>query len=541
MTYNSISKLHIFVITSLCVALAVLFGATQSSATAIQNGDVVQAHGSNDVYIVKKTTNQNYKRLILNPQIFNSYGHLSWNNIKVVPTSLLAQYKTSNLIRQQGDARVYELVASPNADTGVKHWVNMTHAQFLSLGFDPNSIYTINHIEGSNTFYRIGATKTFADYSGTQQSAQPTRVIQTGITPLTRTAQFWDKQPTRITFSAPATIQNRPTTSTTATRTTQTPTTQAQPRTIKSGITLTATRGSIKITTGASQPSQQAASRTTSPAKPSTTQKSTTSTSTTRRSTTAPATTNNNSQTTRVIPDDENPPTTTRTTTRTSQTPAFQIIPNQQRTTQPFTTQRSTSQASATYNPQTNRNCVVKNGYTECFVLEGRPSQYQWNSYVKGTCFGNCEFHAQRDHRAIDIRSATGTKVLAVWDGVVEFAGWDHAGCGETVTIRHPHINRVTVSCHLHPGTVQVRTGDRVKAGQYIGGLGRSGTLAFSTHLHFRVHDTTLRGWPYNHGWPLKEEMVVALEAFQGLKKGVFHGEHKRVHDARDHQYSHAI
>ena len=127
-----------------------------------------------------------------------------------------------------------------------------------------------------------------------------------------------------------------------------------------------------------------------------------------------------------------------------------------------------------------------------------------------------------------------------MWDGVVGFAGWDSAGgCGEIVVIRHAHLNRVTVSCHLHPGTVQVRTGQKVKAGQYIGGVGNSG-ISFGAHLHFRVHDTSLtRSAPYSHGWPLTEEMVVGLDAFAGIQKGIFHGEHKRVADARDNRYSH--
>lgn len=458
MTYYTKIKKSIFVLLlCLITTTAVLLVVTQTNTTALSpwaffsDGDIVKTNNSDDVYIIKNIDGKKFKRLILNPEIFDSYGHLEWRNIKIAgPTAgptILTQYKTSNLIRQDGDTKVYELVSNPNADTGTKHWINLTQEEFLQAGFDPDSIYTVNDIEGSNEFYKTGSQRTAADYPQLRKS--------------TNTPQ-------------PSATNNN--------------------------------KGNSHIFV--SKPSDS-------------------------RSGTTEKKTSQNSGVSIIDIDDENPPVEN---SQGQRQPQIQIAEPEQQT--PTITPTPTIQSP--YNPRTNKNCVTKNGYNECFVLEGRPSQYQWNSYVKGTCFGNCEFNAQRDHRAIDIRSATGTKVLAVWDGVVEFAGWDHAGCGETVTIRHAHVNRVTVSCHLHPGTVQVRTGQKVKAGQYIGGLGRSGTLAFSTHLHFRVHDTTLAGWPYNHGWPLTEELVVALEAFQGLKKGVFHGEHKRAHDARDHQYSHA-
>ena len=165
MAYHDISKKYILVILITVGVIAGVFGTTQGLfALSINDGDLIKTYGSNDVYIVKEVRGKQYKRLILNPEIFNSYGHLSWNNIKVVPESTLYQYTTSNLIRQQGDARVYELNAGYNTDIGVKHWLNLTPAQILALGFDPDSIYTINHIEGSDYFYRTGNTRTYLDY-----------------------------------------------------------------------------------------------------------------------------------------------------------------------------------------------------------------------------------------------------------------------------------------------------------------------------------------------------------------------------------------
>ena len=164
MAYYGISKNYISIVVSLCVLAAVIFGSSMSASTPIQDGDVLKLDNSDDVYIVKTINNKKFKRLILNPEIFNSYEHLSWSDIKTVSQSTLAQYATSNLIKQQGDAKIYELAPLPNADTGTKHWVNITQSQFLALGFDPDSIYTVNHIEGSDEFYATGATRDYTYY-----------------------------------------------------------------------------------------------------------------------------------------------------------------------------------------------------------------------------------------------------------------------------------------------------------------------------------------------------------------------------------------
>lgn len=173
-----ISKNYILFIVSACV-LAGVFLSVQASALTIQDGDVVRAHNSGNVYIVKKTPAKNFKRLIINPAVFDSYGHLSWNNIKQVPQSTLNQYTTSNFVRQQGDNRVYELQSHSNVDTGVKHWVNLTQNQFLSLGFDSDSIYTVNNIEIS--FYRNGGSRDVGYYTQQNtQTQQHSRVIRLG-------------------------------------------------------------------------------------------------------------------------------------------------------------------------------------------------------------------------------------------------------------------------------------------------------------------------------------------------------------------------
>jgi murein DD-endopeptidase MepM/ murein hydrolase activator NlpD len=56
---------------------------------------------------------------------------------------------------------------------------------------------------------------------------------------------------------------------------------------------------------------------------------------------------------------------------------------------------------------------------------------------------------------------------------------------GLFVCIRHvPGIS----SCYMHLQSYRVAINDRVKAGQVIANVGRSGTKASGTHLHLEIH-----------------------------------------------------
>ncbi len=63
----------------------------------------------------------------------------------------------------------------------------------------------------------------------------------------------------------------------------------------------------------------------------------------------------------------------------------------------------------------------------------------------------------------------------------------DPMGFGNHVTIRHAD-GRVSWLLHMQPNSVQVKTGDHVKAGQFLGKVGFSGDSLFP-HLHFNVTD----------------------------------------------------
>ncbi len=74
-------------------------------AIDIIDGDLIRPQGGIDVYIVKiipSTSSgqaaEKFKRLVLNPEIFNQYGHLKWENIKDVNQTIVDNYKTSDLV-----------------------------------------------------------------------------------------------------------------------------------------------------------------------------------------------------------------------------------------------------------------------------------------------------------------------------------------------------------------------------------------------------------------------------------------------------------
>lgn len=127
----------------------------------INNGDIVKTANSDDVYIIKLINNKQFKRLILNPDIFNSYGHLRWENVKTVNS--LEDYQESSLVREiysDGsivNGKIYKLY--PSGDTGVK--------VLFEGEYDEDSVYGINHTEAGELFY-----KTILDISELEENTE---------------------------------------------------------------------------------------------------------------------------------------------------------------------------------------------------------------------------------------------------------------------------------------------------------------------------------------------------------------------------------
>lgn len=112
----------------------------------LKEGDVVSAAGSDDpdVYIVNQF---GYKRLFLNPIIFNFYGHLGgFSKVKKIVPTTRDVFTTSGLFRncEANDPKVYGVEVTAE-DGGVLHWVNTTGDQAVTD--DPNffkKVFCIN-------------------------------------------------------------------------------------------------------------------------------------------------------------------------------------------------------------------------------------------------------------------------------------------------------------------------------------------------------------------------------------------------------------
>ncbi|MFP8779582.1 peptidoglycan DD-metalloendopeptidase family protein [Hydrogenophaga sp. RWCD_12] len=86
----------------------------------------------------------------------------------------------------------------------------------------------------------------------------------------------------------------------------------------------------------------------------------------------------------------------------------------------------------------------------------------------------------QKAHLGVDYAAPTGTPVRTIGDGVVSFAGWQN-GYGNIIEIQHKD-NQLTKFAHL--SRIDVRTGQKVAQGEFIGAVGSTGAST-GPHLHF--------------------------------------------------------
>jgi murein DD-endopeptidase MepM/ murein hydrolase activator NlpD len=88
-------------------------------------------------------------------------------------------------------------------------------------------------------------------------------------------------------------------------------------------------------------------------------------------------------------------------------------------------------------------------------------------------------------HAGQDVFAPAGTPLVAVADAVVADAGTD-AGQGNYLHLHDPERGRTYVYMHM-VAPAEVRTGDRVEAGERVGAVGCTGSC-WGDHLHFEIH-----------------------------------------------------
>jgi murein DD-endopeptidase MepM/ murein hydrolase activator NlpD len=102
---------------------------------------------------------------------------------------------------------------------------------------------------------------------------------------------------------------------------------------------------------------------------------------------------------------------------------------------------------------------------------------------VNGTVTSEFGIRDGIPHDGIDIAAPEGTQVKAVYDGKVIYSGDELKGYGNLIIIKHEG-DYATV--YAHNRINYVKAGDKVKKGQVIAEVGKTGNATFP-HLHFEI------------------------------------------------------
>jgi RHS repeat-associated protein len=101
-----------------------------------------------------------------------------------------------------------------------------------------------------------------------------------------------------------------------------------------------------------------------------------------------------------------------------------------------------------------------------------------------------------KNHQGFDFKAASGTKIYAVKGGTISKVTGDVGDSGRTIELSYINENGETrVALYGHLSEADVKKGDVVKEGQYIGKTGISGNAdEDSPHLHFELRDSETPG-----------------------------------------------
>ncbi len=108
--------------------------------------------------------------------------------------------------------------------------------------------------------------------------------------------------------------------------------------------------------------------------------------------------------------------------------------------------------------------------------ISSRFTNHRWHPILK----------IYRPHHGVDYAAAEGTPVHALGDGIIVGKGYQRAGGGNYLKIKHNSIY-TTQYAHLRAFARGMKVGKHVRQGQLIGFVGHTG-LATGPHLDFRVY-----------------------------------------------------
>ena len=141
-------------------------------AISIPEGAIIKTDNNPDVYIVKYKNGKQFKRLVLNPQVFESYGHLKWEDILTVDQSEMDSFVVSDLVRVDGQTDIFQLV--PNGDVGTKVLLEST------TGYDLDLVYTINAVDFGN-YIEEAPKLALIKLTGVGQQASQKFILEEGM------------------------------------------------------------------------------------------------------------------------------------------------------------------------------------------------------------------------------------------------------------------------------------------------------------------------------------------------------------------------
>jgi hypothetical protein len=121
------------------------FNVNAANLSDLSDGAIIRTVNNPDIYIIKYSGGKSFKRLVLNPMVFDSYQHLKWDNVLVISQEDMDKFTTSDLVKVYGTDKVYQLVAS--GDSGNKYTV-------IGTNYNTNSVYIINNTDFENYTYK---------------------------------------------------------------------------------------------------------------------------------------------------------------------------------------------------------------------------------------------------------------------------------------------------------------------------------------------------------------------------------------------------
>lgn len=120
-------------------------------------------------------------------------------------------------------------------------------------------------------------------------------------------------------------------------------------------------------------------------------------------------------------------------------------------------------------------------------------------------------YGGKRNHSGTDIKNGPGTNIYAAFDGLVVQAG-TFSAYGKCITVRHANGLETRYS---HNSKNLVTVGDKVKAGQIIGIVGRTGR-ATTEHLHF---ETRINGRAFDSSYVFDHQNHTLQQTVLQFKK----------------------